>query len=131
MNTLAAVVLAVVATLAVVWIAHTIITAEHRFKDTHRAEIDRRVRAEMNRRNPPAITHGTDTHTPTPPWVADMSRRVEYNWADQFGGKDVRDTIRDAARAHDASLPPIQSTAPGETKPLDAWQPPRQSPGGV
>lgn len=87
MNTLAAVVLAVVATLAVVWIAHTIITAEHRFKDDNRDEIDRRVRAEMNRRYPPtrAITHGTDTHIPTPPWTADMTRRIEKDWQEEFG----------------------------------------------
>lgn len=89
MNTLAAVVLAILATLAVVWVAHTIITAEKRFKDTHRAEIDRRVCAEMARRNFQSwkITHGTDTHIPTPPWVADMSRRVENDWTDQIGKK--------------------------------------------
>lgn len=89
MNTLAAVVLAILATLAVVWIAHTIITAEHRFKDANRAEIDRRVCAEMARRNSRTwtITHGTDTHIPAPPWVADMSRRVENDWGTQFGSK--------------------------------------------
>lgn len=121
MNTLAAVVLAVVITLAVVWTAHTIITAEHRFKDRHRAEIDRRVRAEMARRNPPPITHGTDTHTPTPPWVADMSHRVEHDWTDQFGGKDIQDTIRDAARARDATLPPLKE----DGQPPTQWDPAR------
>lgn len=85
MNPLALVILAILATLAVVWIAHTIITAEHRFKDNNRAEIDRRVRAEMARRNPPPITHGTDTHIPTPPWTADMARRIEKDWQEEFG----------------------------------------------
>lgn len=85
MNTLDAVVLAVAAILAVVWVAHATATAGHRSKDAHRNEIDRRVRAETASRNPPAITHGTDTHIPTPPWVADMSRRVEDDWTDQFG----------------------------------------------
>lgn len=53
--------------------------------------------------------------------IAELGDRIAREWTEQFGGRDVRQTIRDAAKTRDAALPPLKE--PGQ--PPTYWNPAR------
>lgn len=93
MNTLSAVVLAVLATLAVVWVASALIRTEQGLKDRHSDHIDAEVMKHLRAlRPPPGITH-TQVNMDTPnPHTAELSDRIAQDWEEAFKGKDVAET---------------------------------------
>lgn len=95
MNTLSAVVLAVLATLAVVWVASALIRTEQGLKDRHSDHIDAEVMKHLRAlRPPPGITH-TQVNMDTPnPHTAELSDRISREWQAEFEGSDMSETTR-------------------------------------
>lgn len=120
MNTLSAVVLAVLATLAVVWIASALIRSEQSLKDRHRHHIDAEVKKQMRiLQPPPEITHAQVNIDTTNPHTAELGDRIAQDWEAEFKGKDVSETIR--AATHPARLT-AHHYRPGDTKPITIWK---------
>lgn len=113
MNTLSAVALAVLATLAVVWIASALIRTEQGLKDRHSDHIDAEVKKQMRILNPPPeITHAQVNIDPPTPHTAELGDRIAQAWEAEFKGKDVIETIR-------AATHPAHHYRPGDTKPIN------------
>lgn len=100
MNTLSAVVLAVLATLAVVWVASALMRSEQSLKDRHRHHIDAEVKKHLRiLQPPPEITHAQVNIDTTPPHTAELSDRITQAWEEAFKGNDTTET------AHTVELP--------------------------